>query len=66
MTEKYVHAHKILKRKLSNDEHLILNLFKINSMVANPGKFQIMCLGLNIDKSKITFMIESKRVKSRR
>ena len=34
-------------------------------MVANPGKFQVMCLGSNIDNSKITFMIENKRVKSR-
>ena len=34
-------------------------------MVANPGKFQIMFLGSNIDNSKITFMIENKRVKSR-
>ena len=34
-------------------------------MVANPGKFQIMFLGLNIDNRKITFMIENKRVKSR-
>ena len=51
--------------KLSNDTHLILNWFKSNSMVANPGKFQIMFLGSNIDNSKITFMIENKRVKSR-
>ena len=34
-------------------------------MVANPGKFQIMFLGSNIDNSKITFMIVKKRVKSR-
>ena len=51
--------------KLSNDMHLILNWFRINSMVANPGKFQIMFLGSNIDNSKITFMIEKKRVQSR-
>ena len=51
--------------KLSNDTHLILNWFRINSMVANPGKFQIMFLGSNIDNSKITFMIENKRVKYR-
>ena len=38
--------------KLSNDTHLILNWFRINSMVANPGKFQIMFLGSNIDNSK--------------
>ena len=51
--------------KSSNDTHLILNWFRINSMVANPGKFQIMFLGSNIDNSKITFMVENKRVKSR-
>ena len=34
-------------------------------MVANSGKSQIMFLGSNIDNSKITFMIESKRVRSR-
>ena len=34
-------------------------------MVANPGKFQIMFLGSNIDNSKIKFMIEIKRVKYR-
>ena len=51
--------------KLSNDTHLILNWFRINSMVANPGKFQIVFLGSNIDNSKITFMIENERVNSR-
>ena len=43
--------------KSSNATHLILNWFRINSMVANPGKLQIMFLGSNIDNSKITFMI---------
>ena len=43
--------------KLSNDTHLILNWIRIDSMVANLGKFQIMFLGSNTDKSKITFMI---------
>ena len=51
--------------KLSNDTHLILNWFRINSMVANPGKFEIMFLGSNIDNRKITFMTKNKRVKSR-
>ena len=51
--------------KLSNATDLILNWFRIDSRVANPGKSQIMFLGSNIDNSKITFMIESKRVKSR-
>ena len=44
----------------------ILIWFRINSRVANPGKFQTMFLGSNIDNSKIKFMIEKKRVKSRR
>ena len=51
--------------KLSNDTHLILNWFSSNSMVANTGKFQNMFLESNIDNSKITFMIENKRIKSR-
>ena len=51
--------------KLSNDSHLILNWFRLNSMVVNPSKFQIIFLGSNIDNSKITFVIENKRVKSR-
>ena len=51
--------------KLYNDTHLILNLFRINSMVAKPGKFHIMFLGSNIDNSKITYMIENKWLKSR-
>ena len=44
--------------KLSNDTHLILNWFRINSMVTNPGNFQIMFLGSNIDNNKITFVIK--------
>ena len=51
--------------KLSNDSHLILNWFRLNSMEVNPSKFQIIFLGSNIDNSKITFVIENKRVKSR-
>ena len=39
--------------KLSNDTRLILNWFRINSMVANPDKFQIIFLRSNIDKSKL-------------
>ena len=51
--------------KLSNDRHLILNWFRINSMVANPGKFQIVSWVKNIDNCIITFIKENKRVKSR-
>ena len=41
--------------KLSNDTHVIIKWIRINSMVANPSKFQIMFLGSNIYNSKITF-----------
>ena len=51
--------------KLSNSTHLILNWFRINIIVVNPGKFPIIFLGSNIDNGKITFMLENKRVKSR-
>ena len=52
--------------KLSNDTYIILNWFKVNSMAANPGKFQIMFLGLKIDNSKITFAVENKQIKRKR
>ena len=51
--------------KLSHNRHLIFHWFRINSMVANPAKFQIVFLRSNIDNNKITFMIKNKRVKSR-
>ena len=63
----YTHAHylnyKEAAHKLSNDAHITLNWFKVNSMVANPGKFQVMLLGLKIDNSKIIFAIENKQIK---
>ena len=34
----YEEAHQ----KLSNDTNIVLNWFRINNMVANPGKFQKM------------------------
>ena len=52
-------------QKLSADTHLVLNWFRINSMVANPSKFQIMFLGSNIDNNEITFMVEDKKVRSK-
>ena len=52
-------------QKLSADTHLVLNWFRINSMVANPSKFQIMFLGSNIDNNEITFMVEHKKVRSK-
>ena len=58
--------YKEAAHKLSNDTHIVLNWFKVNSMVANPGKFQIMFLGSKIDNCKITFAIENKQIKCKR
>ena len=52
--------YKEAAHKLSNDTYIVLNWLRVNSMVANPGKFQIMFLGSKIDNSKITFAIENK------
>ena len=43
--------------------YIVLNRFKVNSMIANPGKFQIMFLGSKTDSSKITSAIENKQIK---
>ena len=58
--------YKEAVHKLSNDTHIVLNWFKVNSMVANPGKFQIMFLGFKTDNSKIAFAIENKQIKCKR
>ena len=58
--------YKEAAHKLSNDTHIVLNWFKVNSMVANLGKFQIMLLGSKIDNCKITFAIENKQIKCKR
>ena len=58
--------YKEAAHKLSNDTPIVLNWFNVNSMVANPGKFQTMFLGSKIDNSKITFAIENKQIKCKR
>ena len=58
--------YKEAAHKLSNDTYNVLNWFKVNNMVANPCKFQIMFLGSKIDNSKITFAIENKQIKCKR
>ena len=58
--------YKEAAHKLSNDTYIVLNWFKVNSMAANLGKFQIMFLGTKIDNSKITFAIENKQIKCKR
>ena len=57
--------YKEAAHKLSNDTYIVLNWFKVNSMVANPGKFQ-MFLESKIDNSNITFAIENKQIKCKR
>ena len=57
----YEEAH----RKLSNNTHVVPNWFRINRMVANLGKFQIMFLRLSINNNNITFItVENKHIKS--
>ena len=51
------------KKAAHNDIYIVLNWFKVNSMVANPGKFQIMFLRSKTDSSKITSAIENKQIK---
>ena len=58
--------YKETAHKLSNDKHIVLNWFKVNCMVANSGKFQIMFLGSKIDSNNITFATEDKQIKCKR
>ena len=58
--------HKEAALKLSNDTSIVLNWFKVNSMVANPGKFQIMFLRSKIDSNEIILEIENKQIKCKR
>ena len=45
--------------------HFVLNWFKVNSMVANPGKFQIMFIRSKIDNSKITLQWKTSKKNAR-
>ena len=56
----YEEAHQ----KSSDDTHTVPNWFRINSMVANPGKFQIIFLGSSINNNNIIFIVENKHIKS--
>ena len=58
--------YKETAHKLSNDIHIVSNWFKVNSMVANLGKSQIMFLGSKTNISKITFTIEKMQIKCKR
>ena len=56
----YEEAH----HKISNDTTIVPNWFRVNSMVANPGKFQIIFLRSSINNNSITFIVENKHIKS--
>ena len=58
--------YKEAAHKLSNDTYIVSNWFKVNNMVANPGKFQIMFPRSKIDNSKITFATKNKQIKCKR
>ena len=56
--------YKGSSQKISNYMHIVLNWFRINSIIANFGKFHIMFFGSSIDNSNMIFLVENKRVKS--
>ena len=45
--------YKEAANKLSNDTHIVLNWFKLNSMVTNPGKFQIIFSDLKLITARL-------------
>ena len=56
----YEEAH----RRSSDDTHIVPNWFRINCIVANPGKFQIIFIGSSINNNNIIFIVENNRIKS--
>ena len=54
----------IILENLKHDMKSILKWFKVNSMKANPEKFQFMILGRK-NRSKITLMINSKEIQEK-
>ena len=56
--------HEEVHRKLSDGTHIVANWFRINSMVANPGKFQIIFIGSSINNNDIIFIVQNKHIKS--
>ena len=55
---------EITLNKLKNDTKIALDWFNINSMVANPAKFQVMFLGKRIDNNQISFQVGDKILKT--
>ena len=55
---------KHIKNYLTTHVLFVPNWFRINGMIANPGKFQIIFLGSSIKNSNILFIVENKHRKS--
>ena len=55
-------AYNKANKTLTNDIKVVLNLSIVNTMVVNPGKFQILFLGLKFDNTSIRVMIKNKNV----
>lgn len=60
------HNQQTIKKYIKSYKktHNVLNWFQNNSVVANPGKFQIMFLGSLINYYSITFLVENNQTKS--
>ena len=54
-----------MKKHIENyDTDIIPNWFRIYSIVANPGKFQIIFMRSSINNNNTTFIVENKHIKS--
>jgi len=51
---------EIVREKLNVDVHKVLEWFSVNSLVANPGKFQVMFLGKNPPNVNHFFIADKK------
>lgn len=56
-------AYNKVNKTLTNDIQIVLNLPIVNTMVVNPGKFQILFLGIKFDNTSIKVMIKKKASK---
>ena len=56
-------AYNKANKTLTNDIKVVLNLSIVNTMVVNPGKFQILFLGIKFDNTSIKVMIKKKASK---
>lgn len=56
-------AYNKANKTLTNDIQIVLNLSIVNTMVVDPGKFQILFLGLKFDNTSIKVMIKKKTSK---